>query len=250
MRDIRIHSNPSLLAQAVAEFFVNNATKTISDLGTYIVLLSGGSTPREVYRRLAENPFRDRLDWKSIYLFWGDERCVPPESADSNYRMVRECLIDKVPIPASNVFRIKGELTAENAASQYEKDIREFFMKIRGNANEIPRFDLVLLGIGQDGHTASIFPGSPAINEGSKLVMAVEHDQPPPPLLPRVTATPPLINVGTQVVFLVTGKAKAERVNQVIMGSYQPERFPAQIVNPKSGRLTWFLDQAAADCLP
>jgi 6-phosphogluconolactonase len=250
MRDLRIYPDPSNLTQAVADFFVENASKAIVERGIFNVLLSGGSTPRGVYLRLAESHLTSKIAWGKIHLFWGDERCVSPDDVNSNYRMVRENLLEHVTIPAGNVHRIKSELEPERAATQYEEEMRNFFFPKRQEEAEIPAFDLILLGMGLDGHTASLFPGDEAISEVSKWVLAVEHTKPPPPLVPRVTVTPVLINTGREVIFLVTGEEKAARLERVLSDPYTPDRLPAQIIKPKNGRLTWFLDEAAASRLP
>ncbi|MGD9092683.1 MAG: 6-phosphogluconolactonase [Anaerolineales bacterium] len=248
-QDLRIYQNPFRLAEAAADFFVRKAIRAINEQGFFSVLLAGGSTPREIYRHLAESSLLGRGFWKNIYLFWGDERCVPPDDSNSNYLMVLQSLLERVPIPSENVFRIRGELDPQIAADRYEQDIRNSFAQKGSGVGDQPAFDLILLGMGTDGHTASLFPGSAALNETTKLVVAVEHIHPPPPLVPRVTATPVLINAGLQIVFLVTGKEKSERLEQVLSGPNHPGQLPAQIVRPYNGHVTWFVDQPAASRL-
>jgi len=205
----------------------------------FTVALAGGSTPRQLYSLLTEK----RLDWERLHFFWGDERCVPPDHANSNFRMADEVLLSHVPIPAENIHRIHGELPAEEAALDYEDELRHFFRY------QTPRFDLILLGLGSDGHTASLFPGTPAVREKVRWVVGVDHRSPPPPLVNRVTLTPPALNAAANIIFLVSGTEKAERLAEVLQGPYQPELLPAQIVKPVDGHVCWLVDQAAADKL-
>ena len=249
----RIFSDLPKLIDAVSVHIVSLAADAISRRGVFSIMLSGGSTPRALHERLAGSEFIGKLDWEHVQVFWGDERSVPPNHPDSNYRMVRESLLDHVPIPTQNIHRIRGELDPQEAADQYERDMRRFFSLVDDQLPEaqmpkcnLPVFDLILLGMGGDGHTASLFPGSSALREQERWVVAVEHKQPPPPLVPRVTVTPVVINAASQVIFLVTGSKKADHLRQVLNDPYQPELLPAQIVKPANGQLLWFVDQAAA----
>jgi 6-phosphogluconolactonase len=227
-------------ASAVAQRFSHLAREAIESRGRFSVALSGGSTPAALYRLLAEEPYRSQIPWAQVHLFWGDERCVPPDHRDSNFRLANETLLAQVPIPPANVYRVQGELEPEAAAHGYEKALQDFFCGPR------TRFDLVLLGLGKDGHTASLFPGSDALHERERLAVAVEaHYQDRP--AHRVTLTLPAINTARQVLFLVTGGAKAEIVQAVLEG---PEgRLPAQQVRPTAGQLIWMLDREAASQL-
>jgi 6-phosphogluconolactonase len=228
------------LAREAAQRFVELAREAAGSRGRFTVALSGGSTPGRLFRLLAEEPYRVQIPWKEVYLFWGDERCVPPDDPESNYRLVEEALIAHVPIPPENVHRMSGELGASLAAQAYENRLQDFFCGPR------PRFDLVLLGLGEDGHTASLFPGSPLLDERERLAapaMATSQDRP----AQRVTLTLPAINMARQVLFLVTGEAKAEVVQAVIAGP--AGRYPAQRIQPTAGQLTWLLDAAAASHL-
>ena len=189
------------------------------------------------------------MDWQRVHIFWGDERCVPPYHIDSNYRMVRQMLLEHVPLPDSNVHRIYGELKPEQAAAKYESELHTFFgtdWQASDCDEQIARFDLILLGMGDDGHTASLFPGTAAIHEQRRWVLAhyVEKLN-----TWRVTLIPVVINAAANVAFIVSSKGKAERLRQVLNGPYQPEILPAQIVRPTVGRLLWLVDAAAASLL-
>lgn len=236
MADVKIYPDPASLARAAAELLVVLAEDALAARGRFTVALSGGSTPRAMYAQLRGLV----VDWARVQVFWGDERCVPPSHPESSYQMARETLLDQIPIPPENVHRIRGEADPGQAAADYEQELRATF------GQSLPRFDLILLGLGDDGHTASIFPGASAVREEHAWVVAQEHDFPPPPLVTRITFTPPLINAAAHVVFLVAGAGKAERLQQVLRGPYQPAVTPAQIVKPTHGRLVWMVDEAAA----
>lgn len=228
------------LARTAAAMFVELARVSMQEQGRFTVALAGGNTPRQLYAHLATPDVSSQIDWGNVHLFWGDERCVPPFHPDSNFRMVRESL--KVPVPERNIHRIQGELPPEEAAMRYEKELHAFF-------GDTPRFDLILLGLGEDGHTASLFPASPALNEQTRWAMAVSHEVPPPPLVPRVTFTLPVINLAREIIFLVAGREKAARVAQVLGEIPIHEELPARAVQPINGNLTWLLDQPAAALL-
>lgn len=238
MADLQILENTKALAQAAAEHFVAAAEDAIDKRGRFTVALSGGSTPQETYRRLADPSLATRVSWRNVQLFWGDERSVPPDHPDSNYRMVRKTLIQKVPIPQTNVHRIQGELDPDLAAEAYVDELQSVF-----GSEERPRFDLIFLGMGKDGHIASLFPGSLALRETEHWVLAVfaEAFQ-----AWRVTLTLPVLNSARQLSFLVAGKSKADRLQEVLEGEPRPESLPAQIIQPRSGQVTWLIDQAAA----
>jgi 6-phosphogluconolactonase len=233
---------PSLeaLSREAASRFQRLATESIAAVGRFSVALSGGSTPRVLYRLLGEPPLREVIDWPRVHLFWGDERFVPAEHPDSNYRMAREAFISKAPIPSGNVHRIPTESgNPETAAAQYEETLHRFFA-------QTPNFDLVLLGLGADGHTASLFPGSPALDEHDRLVLATHV-----PKLDawRLTLTPPVLRRARHALFLVSGSDKAPILREVLEGPYDPNRLPAQLVRPEKGDLTWLVDEAAASLL-
>jgi 6-phosphogluconolactonase len=238
--ELQIVADAAALYHTAAEEFSSRAEAAISDHGRFSVALSGGNTPRGVYAELAAQK-KNSLPWNKIYVFFGDERHVPPEDPESNYRMARESLLSKVPIPEENVHRVLAELPAPAAAVQYEMDIRTFFHLPAG---AFPRFDLVFLGLGDDGHTASLFPGSQALHEQSRIVVAnfVEKFNGY-----RITFTYPVLNHASQVVFLVSGKSKAQIVKEIFTsheGSY-----PAQGVRPENGRTLWMADKDATALL-
>lgn len=242
--ELRILEGPAAVAAAAAEEFRARVFAAYRRENFFACALSGGTTPqlmfRELARRAGESPIPAGF-WNHIHLFWGDERDVPPDNPSSNYRAAREALLETIEIPACNIHRIMPERGgAVKAAEEYETELKTFFSLSKGG---IPRFDLVFLGMGEDGHTASIFPASAALNENVRLVSA--------PWVAklnafRITLTPPAINNAACIIFLVTGAEKAGAVQQVLEGSYMPEQLPAQIVNPKSGKLIWLLDRAAA----
>lgn len=241
MPEIEIFPNHASLALRAAEQFAALAEYAIRKRGRFVVALSGGSTPKPMNALLATPRFVELIEWEKVFIFWSDERCVAPEDPESNYGSARESLLVNVPIPVSNIQRIHGELSPEHAAQKYEDKLREFFV-----GQPTPRFDLILLGLGDDGHTASLFPGTPAIRENSRWAMAVSHQEPPLPLVDRVTLTPAIINAAANITFLVTGQAKAERLRQVLRDPYNPDRLPAQVIRPRNGKLFWFLDDAVA----
>ncbi|MBI4552505.1 MAG: 6-phosphogluconolactonase [Candidatus Latescibacteria bacterium] len=233
----------SLSRQATVEF-VRLANRAISSTGRFTVALAGGSTPRKLYDLLASEAFRTQVIWSNVEVFWGDERCVPPDHPDSNYRMAYEALLSQVPIPPDLIHRMPAERDdVAAAADEYERTIRESFDLADG---EFPRFDLILLGMGDDGHTASLFPGTAAIHEQRRLVVAhyVEKFK-----TNRMTLTPPVLNGGHNVFFLVSGESKAATLKEVLQGESQPDRYPSQVVRPESGSLVWLIDRAAARLL-
>jgi 6-phosphogluconolactonase len=270
------------LADAAARVFAQRASEAIAARGVFRVALSGGSTPRALYRRLATMPVASAsasasapasasdpasastsatsgpaapadiaaaaagpvIDWAHVQLFFGDERHVPPDHPDSNYRMVKEALLAHAPIPDANVYRIRTELPdAGDAAADYAQTLRRVFDVASG---EWPRFDLVLLGLGPDGHTASLFPDTPVLHERSRMVAAVWVAS---MQTWRVTLTPPVLNHARTVLFLVSGAEKAETVHAVLEGPADPERLPAQLIAPSEGAVHWLLDAPAASRL-
>jgi len=244
MPEIEILPDHAALAQRAAEQFAGLAGFAIRKRGRFVVALSGGSTPKKMNALLAAPPLAQTIDWSKVFVFWSDDRCVSPDNPDSNYRMARETLLAQVSIPNENIHRVHGENSSERAARVYEDELREFFRQPGGSSTP-PRFDLILLGMGEDGHTASLFPGTPGIRENRRWAVAVKHNVPPAPFVDRVTFTPPVINAAANVVFLVSGANKAERLYQVLHEQYDPDRLPAQVVRPQDGKLFWMLDQAA-----
>ena len=238
--ELVILTDAEAVANEAAQRFARAAKEAVAARGRFSVVLSGGSTPGVLYRRLAGEPYRASVPWNGVYLFWGDERCVPPDDPGSNHRLADEVLLSHVPIPPENVYRIQGELEPQMAARAYEQSLVDFF------CGPLARFDLVLLGLGEDGHTASLFPGSPTLEEHERQAAAVSaHYQDRP--AHRVTLTLPAINAARQVWFLVTGGSKAEIV-KAVLGSDKGQ-LPAQRIRPSAGQLTWFLDVAAASQL-
>ena len=232
MTDLRVYPDVESLARAVAEHFVSLAEKAIAAQGQFNVALSGGSTPRATYALLADGELAAKVNWPRVHVFWGDERCVPPDHPDSNYRMARETLLDQVPILPRNIHFMRGELPPQRAAAAYQAELEA----ILGPGG---RLDLILLGIGTDGHTASLFPGNTALEEREQSVVAVYVER-----LDswRVTLTLPTINAARQATFLVSGPAKAKTLARIHAG----ERLPAALVHPSPGRLTWMVDRDAA----
>lgn len=244
--EIKVSANAQDLSRLAADQFVRFSLEAQREKGLFTVALAGGSTPKALYELLANGNelYRSQLCWEKIHFFWGDERHVPPDRADSNYRMASEAMLTRVPVPFENVHRIKGEMAeADEAANEYEQALVEFFRLRKG---QLPRFNLVLLGLGADGHTASIFPNSEVINEKVRLVVApwIEKFK-----SHRITMTPPVLNNAANIIFLVSGAEKAEALREVLEGGYRPECFPAQLVRPTSGNVTWLVDQEAARLL-
>lgn len=240
-QNIVVLNNPEEVARSAADRFVNLGQVAISERGRFGVALAGGSTPKRTYEILASEAYRDRVAWSQVHIFFGDERCVPPDDPQSNYRMAHEAFLSRVPIPAGNIHRLRGEIDAAEAAHLYETELRSFFA-----GAEWPRLDLILLGMGDDGHTASLFPGTAALQETRAWVVAnwVEKFN-----TFRVTLTAPAINHAAHIAFLITGAGKAKRLVEIMRGAREPERLPAQLINPVAGSLEWILDQAAAALL-
>jgi 6-phosphogluconolactonase len=235
--EILILPDPESVAHEAARRFVALSRDAAGSRGRFSVALSGGSTPGHLYRLLAGEPYQAQVPWEEVHLFWGDERCVPPGDPGSNHYLAQETLISRVPIPSGNVHRVRGELEPERAARAYAQEIQDFF------CGPHARFDLVLLGLGEDGHTASLFPDSPLLFETGRLVAAataIYQDRP----AERVTLTLPAINAARQILFLVTGLAKASVVQAIMEGAAQ--RLPAQRIRPAAGQLDWLLDAEAA----
>jgi len=234
------------LAAAAAEFFALVVSAEVEARGVARVAISGGTTPRAMFALLADrdSPYFAQVPWDRLHLFWVDERCVPPTDKDSNYCMTKEAMLEHVPLPASQIYRMEGELDPEVAAMRYEAAIRTAF---RLEGAEMPVFDLVMLGMGEDGHTASLFPHTEALNELGRIAVA---NHVPQKETWRITLTWPVINWAREVAFLIEGAAKAAAVRDVFLGAYDPEEKPAQLVRPASGRLDLLLDASAASMLP
>ena len=249
--NVFVFDTPEQLALAAAERFVQYEYAFHGELDRFSVALAGGNTPRRVYELLATERFKHRVEWPQVDLFFGDERCVPPDHPDSNYAMAYETLISKVQIPAKNVHRIIGEGEPNESARLYENQLRTFFARVSW-----PRFDLVLLGMGEDGHTASLFPGSQALNEKTKWVVATKPERsrqvatrPEGSRQDRITLTVPVFKQAARVMFLVTGAGKAKRLAQVFHPQPGSDGLPAQAIKPVDGTLEWLVDNAAASLL-
>lgn len=245
-RNIEIVPDTEELSRRAAEEFVSRAQEAVRERGLFTVALSGGSTPRSLFQLLVDDraSFRGQVPWGKCHFFWGDERHVSPDHPDSNYRMAWEAMLSRLSIPAENVHRIKSEdPNASKAAEDYERELRAFFRLAPG---QLPRFDLALLGMGPDGHTASLFPGTDVLREQTRLVTApwVEKFN-----SHRITLTPLVLNNAAQVIFLAAGLDKKETLREVLQGSYRPEIYPAQLILPTAGQVLWLVDKAAASLL-
>jgi 6-phosphogluconolactonase len=238
---VRRHPSLESLSLAAAALVTEVAEVSVRTRGRFTFVLSGGTSPRMLYERLAQPPFSERMPWSRTYIFWGDDRCVPPDHPHSNFGLARQAFLSKVSLPPANVYPIPGTVVPpEAAAFQYEESLRLFFQKVGGL--QFPVFDLLLLGLGQDGHTASLFPGDPALEEERRWTRAVRVTSASPPV-PRITLTLPVINMARTVVFLVSGAGKKKVLGEILS---EPEkaslRYPAARVRP-SGRLLWLIDE-------
>jgi 6-phosphogluconolactonase len=240
--EIRIVDNGEAVSRQAAEMLVSLVLEKLKTNDSFAVALSGGSTPKNLFSILAnDETLRNRMPWDRIHFFWGDERHVPPDHQDSNYHMTNEAMLSRVPVPSENVHPIQGgNPDAGKAAEEYEQELRTFF---KLEAGELPQFDCVFLGMGTDGHTASLFPGTKALHERERLVVSnwVDKFQ-----SYRITMTAPVLNNADMVIFLVSGEEKAEPLRAVLEGEKQTDLFPSQLIEPTHGKLLWLLDQAAA----
>lgn len=241
-RSISVAPDIETLSHEAARYVVRIATEAIATNRRFTIALSGGSTPKKLYGLLAEEPYRSQINWAMVDIFWSDERCVPPESPDSNYLMAQQVLLSKIPISANQIYRMPADQADADAASYaYTLEMQQTF-----GTDGVPSFDLLQLGMGPEGHTASLFPHQPSLHEQQRLVMPVTVPKPPPP---RLTFTPRLLNAATHVLFLATGAEKQDAVKAVLEGDFQPDEYPAQIVQPTKGEVMWMLDTAAAEKL-
>ena len=236
---IEIYPDKHTLSQHAAEYIMRIANESIDLDGHFTIALTGGTTPGEVYSLLGSEPFRSQIDWQLVHIFWGDERGVPHNSPESNFYLAQEALLQKITIPESQIHPMPADQLDRDAASQaYTVEMQHTF-----GTNGIPSFDLIHLGMGPEGHTASLFPHQASLHEKHRLVMPVSVPKPPPD---RLTFTPPLLNAARNVLFLVTGSEKADALHAVLEGEYQPDEYPAQIVRPINGEVVWMLDKAVA----
>ena len=237
---LQIFPSSTELNKAAAEYIVARAKEAIATNGKFTMVLSGGQTPLAVYTLLAQFSYREQMPWKNTYVFWGDERCVPLYDIENNAQQVKTILLDKVPIPFDNIYRIPVNLVPLEAAAVYEKEIKFFFGK------ETPHFDLILLGLGANGHTASLFPETSILKEhaeGMRAVYVEEED------MFRVSMTASLINQAHHILFLVSGEKKAKILYKVFQTSSQTGTYPAQLIKPLNGELCWFADEAAVSVI-
>jgi 6-phosphogluconolactonase len=246
--EIIVAPDAAEVSRRAADLFLRAVRQAAARYRSFTVAISGGSTPRGLYELLAREPYRSEVPWELVHVFWCDERCVPPDHADSNYRLAHDTLLAHVPLPETNVHRVHAETgDCLQAAADYAQELVTFF-NLEGRA--LPRFDLVLLGVGDDGHTASLFPGLPALDDREALVVATPPGRLPPPV-DRVTLTLPVLNAARHVVFLVTGTGKAAVIERILAAPEMTEAatLPAQRVRPADGRVTWILDKAAGEAL-
>lgn len=242
--EIRIFNDLEALSRAAADLFVVQSAAAIAQRDQFLVALNGGGTPTRLFELLATE-YASKVNWDKVHVFWGDERCVPPEDAGSSYGQARDLLLSHIPIPDANVHRIKGELGPLEASQDYAHTLREFALP----PHAWPRFDLVYLGMGEDGHTASLFPGSPLyVPEPTLPVTAHYQDRP----ANRVTLTPIVFNSARVIVFMATGEKKADTLAEVLSDRHtrNPAQYPAQRIQPRHGQVIWLVDQAAANKLP
>lgn len=240
--ELRIFKEYDALSSIAAENFIRAGLDAIEMRGRFIAALSGGSTPSGLYRLLASEPYRNQVDWQHTFVFWGDERCVPPDAEGSNYYQANEILLSQVPIPRENILRVKGELVPYEAANAYAQTLKGF----ADPDLDWPRFDLVLLGMGEDGHTASLFPGSQVEISSPTLALTADYQGRP---AARVTLTPAVFNSARKILFLVTGENKAVTLSRVFKDASMPEQFPVHRIHPTDGQVTWLVDEAAASQL-
>lgn len=236
---IAVYPDIDTISQHAAQYVVRIANEAVVTRGRFTIALSGGSTPRELYSLLGSEPYLSQIDWKLVEIFWSDERSVPPDDAESNYRLAHETLLSHISTPAPQVHRMPAEQPDRDAAAlAYTQEMQRAF-----GTNGIPSFDLLQLGMGPEGHTASLFPHQPALHERERLVMPVSVPKPPPD---RLTFTPPLLNAARNILFLATGADKADALHAVLEGPYNPDEYPAQIVKPAHGEVVWMVDAAIA----
>jgi 6-phosphogluconolactonase len=240
--ELRIFDHLEALSLAAAELFIETSVQAAAQRGRFLAALSGGNTPTELYQLLAQTPFRERIDWQRLHAFWGDERCVPIEDLENNYRQAYEVLLGRVPIPPENVHRVRSELEPGAAAEDYARALKDFATP----PLDWPRFDLALLGMGNDGHTASLFPGSEVTASTPVLAVTAQYEDRP---VNRVTLTPLVFNAARRILFLVSGESKSETLANVLYGEFRPEKLPAQRIRPTNGELIWMVERDAASKL-
>ncbi len=242
MSKVFVFDAPAGLYNVVADHVTRLAQEAVAERGRFLLCLSGGNTPRPLYKQLALPPWREQMPWRACHILWGDERLVPPDDRESNYRLAQVALLAQVPIPAGNIYRMRGELEPEAAVADYTQQLAA----LTEPGQPWPRLDLALMGIGSDGHTASLFPGS-SEPSGVAVIATVANDPKRP--AQRITLTSAMLNSSREVIFLVRGEEKAEPLATILQGDQDPLRWPAQRIRPESGRLVWYVDQPAASRL-
>ncbi len=240
--DVRIFENLDAVSEAAAVLLIESCREAVTDRGRALIALSGGTTPGRLYDLLARSPYVEQIDWPHLHIFWGDERCVPPEDINSNYRQAKDAFLALVPIPSQNIHRVQSEMPPAEAAAAYALTLQMF----ASPPLDWPRFDLVLLGMGEDGHTASLFPHSPVDMPGSTATVTADYQGRP---ANRITLTPSVFNSARRVLFLAVGESKSDTLASVLNGEYRPALLPAQRIRPVDGQLVWMVDQAAASKL-
>lgn len=239
MNKVCVFPDEQLLSIAAADLITDLAKRSIEQNGRFVIALSGGKTPSALYNLLAQLPYSKELQWKNIFVFWSDERCVPPDDDENNSNLARKMLLNHVSIPAENIFPVQVQMDPPKAAVQYEYMLKAFFK------DDLPSFDLILLGMGEDGHTASLFPGTTISKETNELVVAVVK---PSDKTNRITFTPVLINNAKHILLLITGEGKASVLHNVLQGKSK-QQYPVQLIGPAKGKLQWYVDAAAASKL-
>ncbi len=234
---VRVFTDREALSRAAADMVMTLARRHEERTNRFTVALSGGSSPAGLYGLLGTPPYRDGISWRSTHCFWTDERCVSPDHPESNYKLAADAFLSRIPLAAANIHRVRGEDMPDAAARAYEEDLRRFF-----SGTDFPVFDLIILGVGEDGHTASLFPGSPSLRETARLAVPVRLGS---PKRDRVTLTLPVLNHASQVLFLAPGRAKADIVAALLDGG-QAQSYPAGLVRPVHGEVAWFIDRDAA----
>lgn len=240
--NIQIFKDLQALSLAAAQLFIDSAKQAIAARGRFLTALSGGGTPKPLYELLARTPYREQMEWDKVHAFWGDERCVPHDDPGNSYFQAKQSLFDHVPLPLENIHRVASELEPENAANDYTRVLSTFAEA----PFAWPRFDLVLLGMGDDGHTASLFPGSQVDVTPPVIAVTANYQDRP---AQRVSLTPLVFNAAHRIIFLVAGKSKAETLANILNGVYHPALLPAQRIRPTDGETLWLVDEAAASKL-
>ncbi|MBI4838001.1 MAG: 6-phosphogluconolactonase [Nitrospirae bacterium] len=250
---IKVFPDLEAVSHHAASIFINLSAKSIAEHGRFAAAIPGGSTPKKLFELLALEECKNKIDWSRVHFFWTDERCVPVEANESNFKLAFDLLLSKIPLPAENIHRIKGELPPEDGAQDYEKALENFFGK-----SGLPVFDLIILGLGKDGHTASLFPGSDALQETKRVAVAIQPvrknfsnglnlGKMGNPGIPRITLTLPVLNNASQVIFLVSGSSKADMIKKILGTAAGGKHYPAGLVKPVHGNLLWLMDKKAGD---